>query len=603
MIALALGLEQLQLADQVRQLGLAVGPGVEVAHVGLDRLAEQAELVPFAVLVDLAHRPAGSAAAPRSAGVWRRTSSPAGPWPALRRAPPRPRRCSRSSRSAMQTLRRLSGVLPSPMPITSSPCSRIRLASEVKSLSELTSTKPSNRPVCRQVHRVDHQADVGGVLALGIGRLLVRDEAERMHLLRPGLEPGRGPVAIDPPQRRFAVGGDFLEDRLGIAGGDVVGVDQDGEQRAWFVSHEPELGPRRRARKAAPPGFDHVRSGRREGPAPRASLLVGRVAGLAGLRQRAHRGGQRLGAVDARAGLGGRLQSAGLGGEIVPVLPDRVLGLGLRIGVGPGLEQRRHHLRLLGDRGEGGLGGGGIEVHLALHHRGDLLHVGADKAHRLLARAHVGVHRGGKSGGGERAERERAHESGFSGEHREFPRLDLRLSRHVPALLRASIHNPARAVSELDLEAAVAGFAGLAEGAQRLVEREFVRRPGPGLGRLDHRRRPLGKLRVARPDRRRGLGFRVGLRRLEQHRHLRARRRDRLHASGDLGGIERHLAARHLGERLYLGSDRAHRVHPGHDHRVGHARHGQVRRWQGRSGRGRDRSVSSAILSVVSRRP
>ena len=41
------------------------------------------------------------------------------------------------------------GVFASPMPMTSSPASRMRLASRVKSLSDDTSTKPSNRPECR----------------------------------------------------------------------------------------------------------------------------------------------------------------------------------------------------------------------------------------------------------------------------------------------------------------------------------------------------------------------------------------------------------------------------------------------------------------------
>ena len=53
------------------------------------------------------------------------------------------------STKRLQTLRSASGAFFSPMPMTSRPFSRIRLASAVKSLSEDTSTKPSNRPVCR----------------------------------------------------------------------------------------------------------------------------------------------------------------------------------------------------------------------------------------------------------------------------------------------------------------------------------------------------------------------------------------------------------------------------------------------------------------------
>src|SRR3989338_5321554 len=46
----------------------------------------------------------------------------------------------------LQTLRRLSGVLDSPIPITCKPSSRMRDARRVKSLSDDTSTKPSTLP-------------------------------------------------------------------------------------------------------------------------------------------------------------------------------------------------------------------------------------------------------------------------------------------------------------------------------------------------------------------------------------------------------------------------------------------------------------------------
>ena len=48
----------------------------------------------------------------------------------------------------LQARRSDSGVFSSPMPITSSPRSRMRLAKRVKSLSEETSTKPSTWPEC-----------------------------------------------------------------------------------------------------------------------------------------------------------------------------------------------------------------------------------------------------------------------------------------------------------------------------------------------------------------------------------------------------------------------------------------------------------------------
>src|SRR4249919_2351313 len=66
-----------------------------------------------------------------------------------------------------------SGVLRSPKPYTVSPSSRRRCARRVKSLSLDTRQKPSKRRVY-QVHRVDDQRTVGGVLAAGVGELLHR---------------------------------------------------------------------------------------------------------------------------------------------------------------------------------------------------------------------------------------------------------------------------------------------------------------------------------------------------------------------------------------------------------------------------------------------
>ena len=50
----------------------------------------------------------------------------------------------------LQARRRDSGVRSWPMPITSSPSSRMRLAKRVKSLSDDTSAKPSTRSECRR---------------------------------------------------------------------------------------------------------------------------------------------------------------------------------------------------------------------------------------------------------------------------------------------------------------------------------------------------------------------------------------------------------------------------------------------------------------------
>ena len=253
-VAFALGLEQLEVADQVRELRLAVGPGVEIAHVGLDRLAEQAELIPLAVLVDLLHR-----LQDQGLRLDRRPLGGLG----LGRFPPRDGGRHRlrlflddildhheAGADVAQGFGRLALADADHVePLFADP------VGERGEIAVGTHQHETVEPAgMQQVHRIDHQPDVRGVLALGIGGLLVGDEAERMDLLRPGLQPRRGPVAIDPPERRFAVAGDFLQDRLGEAGGDVVGVDQDGEQRVRSVSHGLELERPGRARKAAPPG-------------------------------------------------------------------------------------------------------------------------------------------------------------------------------------------------------------------------------------------------------------------------------------------------------------------------------------------------------------
>ena len=52
--------------------------------------------------------------------------------------------------NCLHALLKALGVLFFPIPYTDSPCSRMRLARRVKSLSDDTSTNPSNRPVCRR---------------------------------------------------------------------------------------------------------------------------------------------------------------------------------------------------------------------------------------------------------------------------------------------------------------------------------------------------------------------------------------------------------------------------------------------------------------------
>lgn len=82
-----------------------------------------------------------------------------------------------------------------------------------------------------QIHRVDNQRRVGGILSRGVAELLDRLNRHRVQRLLPAFEIGRGPVAVSPfdrrsPKRRY-FSEQFLDDRsLGI-----ISVNQDREFR------------------------------------------------------------------------------------------------------------------------------------------------------------------------------------------------------------------------------------------------------------------------------------------------------------------------------------------------------------------------------------
>jgi len=91
----------------------------------------------------------------------------------------------------------------------------MRAASRVKSLSDETRQKPVEAPRMQKVHRVDHQRDVGCVLAGRIGELLLRDDGVPRQDVRPALGAGAGEVAIDAPHAGLAELGDLLEQPVG----------------------------------------------------------------------------------------------------------------------------------------------------------------------------------------------------------------------------------------------------------------------------------------------------------------------------------------------------------------------------------------------------
>ena len=83
----------------------------------------------------------------------------------------------------------------------------------------------------QQVHRVDHQRDVRPVRTDGQREVLLGNDRVIGQDLRPTLEPLLGEVAVYAAHARLPEGRDLLEEPLGDAGRDVLGVDEDGEAR------------------------------------------------------------------------------------------------------------------------------------------------------------------------------------------------------------------------------------------------------------------------------------------------------------------------------------------------------------------------------------
>ena len=105
--------------------------------------------------------------------------------------------------------------------------------------------------VVQQVHRVDHEREVGGVLAGRVGVLVHRAQAEAVELARPLGEVRVGPVAVDAPDGRVAVLRDLAQHLVGVGRARVVGVDHHRDPVGGSVGlHACSLG---RARASPPP--------------------------------------------------------------------------------------------------------------------------------------------------------------------------------------------------------------------------------------------------------------------------------------------------------------------------------------------------------------
>jgi hypothetical protein len=91
----------------------------------------------------------------------------------------------------------------------------------------------------QQVHGVDHQGDVRGVLAGGVGEVLMRHDRVGGQDVGPAFQTRSGEVSVDPPHAGLADLGDLLEQAGGDARRGVVGVDQDGEAGRAGFGHAP----------------------------------------------------------------------------------------------------------------------------------------------------------------------------------------------------------------------------------------------------------------------------------------------------------------------------------------------------------------------------
>ncbi|MNE58578.1 hypothetical protein D3C80_1536190 [compost metagenome] len=83
----------------------------------------------------------------------------------------------------------------------------------------------------QQVHGVDDQGDVAGVLALGVLEILLPLDRPARQDVDPALQRRTGRIAVDAPRRGFAQGSDLGEQGLGDAGRGVLAVDQDRQAR------------------------------------------------------------------------------------------------------------------------------------------------------------------------------------------------------------------------------------------------------------------------------------------------------------------------------------------------------------------------------------
>ena len=120
-------------------------------------------------------------------------------------------------------------VVLDPQPRTQRPSSRIRIARRREVAIAGDDAEAIDAAGVEQVHGVDHERDVGRVLASDVLTLLDGPDAVPGEQGHPGRKTRGRPVAVDPFDGGATVVLDLGEKGLEQAVGDVVGVDQDGE--------------------------------------------------------------------------------------------------------------------------------------------------------------------------------------------------------------------------------------------------------------------------------------------------------------------------------------------------------------------------------------
>lgn len=94
----------------------------------------------------------------------------------------------------------------------------------------------------QEVHRVNDQGDIGGVLAGCVGNIHLRDNRLFRHDFQPGAHLRGGEITINSPDAGLANAGDFLEQLIREFRAGIICVNQNGKAgRAGLLGHGRHL--------------------------------------------------------------------------------------------------------------------------------------------------------------------------------------------------------------------------------------------------------------------------------------------------------------------------------------------------------------------------